>query len=81
MVRKNKNLRTCSWRRKGDNSREREKQKNRSVQADSQGHVSHYPELMSRVLPVGFLTESIVVSVSSSETQGQIVGARESLNG
>ena len=27
--------------------------KNRSVQADSQSHVSHYHELMSRVLPVG----------------------------
>ena len=34
-------------------AREREKKKNRSVQADSQGHVSHYQELMSRVLPVG----------------------------
>ena len=34
-------------------TREREKKKNRSVQADSQGHVSHYHELISRVLPVG----------------------------
>ena len=33
-------------------ARER-KEENRSVQADSQGHVSHYHELMSRVLPVG----------------------------
>ena len=33
-------------------AREREKKKNRSVQADSQGHVSHH-ELMSRVLPAG----------------------------
>ena len=36
-------------------TRER-KEENRSVQADSQqsqGHVSHYHELMSRVLPVG----------------------------
>ena len=49
--------------------REREKKKNRSVQADSQGHVSHYHELISCVLPVGrsFLTESIVVSVSICE--------------
>ena len=48
-------LRTCSWRRKGDNSRAREKRRktNLSVQADSQGHVSHYQVLMSRVLPVG----------------------------
>ena len=38
----NRRLRTCSWRRKGDNSRERErKKKNRFVQADSQGHVLH----------------------------------------
>ena len=49
--------------------REREKKKNRSVQVDSQGHVSHYHELISRVLPVGrsFPTESIVVSVSICE--------------
>ena len=33
--------------------REREKKKNRSVQADSQSHVSHYHELISRVSPVG----------------------------
>ena len=31
--------------------REREEKKNGSVQADSQGHVSHYHELISRVLP------------------------------
>ena len=48
-------LRTCSWGRKGDNSRAREKRRktNLSAQADSQGHVSHYHVLMSRVLPVG----------------------------
>ena len=34
-------------------ARER-KEENQSVQADSQGHVSHYlQELKSRVLPVG----------------------------
>ena len=30
-------------------ARERDKKKNRSVQADSQDHVSHYHELISRV--------------------------------
>ena len=30
----------------------REKRKRTTVQADSQGHVSHYHELMSRVWPV-----------------------------
>ena len=33
--------------------KQREKEKNQSVQVDSQGHVSHYQELMSCVLPVG----------------------------
>ena len=36
---------------KGQFVREREKKKNRSVQADSQDRVSHYHELISRVLP------------------------------
>ena len=34
-------------------AREREKKKNPSVQADSQGHVSHNHELISHVFPVG----------------------------
>ena len=34
------------------NLRAREKRKRTTVQADSQGHVSHYHELMSRVWPV-----------------------------
>ena len=34
------------------NLRAREKRRKTSVQADSQGHVSHYHELMSRVWPV-----------------------------
>ena len=33
-------------------ARER-KEEIQSVQADTQGHVSHYQELVSRVLPVG----------------------------
>ena len=33
------------------NLRAREKRKRTTVQADSQGHVSHYHELMSRVWP------------------------------
>ena len=60
-------LRTCSWRRKGDNSREREKR--RKIDLFKQT-VSHYhTSFMSRVWPVGrsFLTESIVVSVSIRE--------------
>ena len=56
-------LRTCSWRRKGDNLRAREKSK----LSRSCFKLSH--ELMSCLWPVrrSFLTESIVVSVSICE--------------
>ena len=37
---------------RASNLRAREKRKRATVQADSQGHVSHYHELMSRVWPV-----------------------------
>ena len=48
-------LRTCSWRRKGDNSREREKRRNIDLFKQTLKVMFHIitSSVMSRVLPVG----------------------------
>ena len=48
MAENHTDLALCS----ASNLRAREKRKRTTVQADSQGHVSHYHELMSHVWPV-----------------------------
>ena len=58
-------------------AREREEKKNRSVQADSQGHVSR--AYKSCFASRSFLTESIVVSVSICEIAYTV--SRETIHG
>ena len=63
-------LRTCSWWRKGDNSREREKRRKPICSSRlSRSCFTLLHELMSHIWPARrlFLNESIVVSVSICE--------------
>ena len=53
------------------NLRAREKRKRTTVQADSQGHVSHYHELMSRVWPVNAYFLLNTIKGGSRETKEQ----------